>query len=59
MLNVCLAQGVFVLTDEAFRPFSRMSAEAGGQVVVRAQPVRRFLSLLPVPAPPRHLANLA
>jgi hypothetical protein len=40
-------RGVYVLTDNAFRPFSRMSAEAGGQAVLRAQPVgiyhsRRF-----------------
>jgi len=28
-----------VLTDNSFRPFSRMSTEAGGQAVVRAQPV--------------------
>lgn len=28
-----------MLTDNAFRPFSRMSTEAGGQAVVRAQPV--------------------
>lgn len=32
-------QGVYVLTDNAFRPFSRMSTEAGGQAIVRAQPV--------------------
>jgi hypothetical protein len=32
-------RGVYVLTDNAFRPFSRMSAEAGGQAVLRAQPV--------------------
>jgi hypothetical protein len=32
-------RGVYVLTDNAFRPFSRMSTEAGGQAVVRAQPV--------------------
>jgi hypothetical protein len=35
-------RGVYVLTDNAFRPFSRMSAEAGGQAVLRAQPVRGF-----------------
>lgn len=34
------AQGVYVLTDNSFRPFSRMSTEAGGQAVARAQPVR-------------------
>jgi trafficking protein particle complex subunit 6 len=28
-----------VLTDNAFRPFSRMSTETGGQAVLRAQPV--------------------
>lgn len=45
-------RGVYVLTDNAFRPFSRMSTEAGGQAVLRAQPVREnklkrhfFLSL--------------
>ncbi|KEZ44865.1 hypothetical protein SAPIO_CDS2995 [Scedosporium apiospermum] len=30
--------GVFVLTDNSFRPLSRMSTEAGGQAVVRAAP---------------------
>lgn len=33
------AQGVYVLTDNSFRPFSRMSTVAGGQAVARAQPV--------------------
>ena len=32
-------QGVYVLTDNSFRPFAKMSTEAGGQAVVRAQPV--------------------
>lgn len=32
-------KGVYVLTDNTFRPFSRMSTEAGGQAIVRAQPV--------------------
>jgi trafficking protein particle complex subunit 6 len=32
-------RGVYVLTDNSFRPFSRMSTEAGGQAVLRAQPV--------------------
>lgn len=32
-------RGVYVLTDNSFRPFARMSTEAGGQAVVRAQPV--------------------
>jgi hypothetical protein len=36
----CDIQGVYVLTDNAFRPFSRMSTETGGQAVARAQPVR-------------------
>jgi hypothetical protein len=35
-------RGVYVLTDTAFRPFSRMSTEAGGQAVVRAQPFLWF-----------------
>ncbi|KAI0166441.1 BET3 family protein [Xylariaceae sp. FL1272] len=35
-------RGVYVLTDNAFRPLSRMSAEAGGQSVVRAQPFLWF-----------------
>jgi hypothetical protein len=35
-------RGVYVLTDNAFRPFSRMSTEAGGQAVVRAQPFLWF-----------------
>ena len=32
-------RGVYVLTDNAFRPLARMSTEPGGQAVVRAQPV--------------------
>ncbi|KAK2594436.1 hypothetical protein QQS21_007840 [Conoideocrella luteorostrata] len=35
-------RGVYVLTDNAFRPFSRMSTDAGGQAVVRAQPFLWF-----------------
>lgn len=35
-------RGVYVLTDNNFRPFSRMSAEAGGQAVLRAQPFLWF-----------------
>ncbi|CAF3435771.1 unnamed protein product [Fusarium graminearum] len=35
-------QGVYVLTDNVFRPFSRMSTEAGGQAIVRAQPFLWF-----------------
>lgn len=35
-------QGVYVLTDNAFRPFSRMSTETGSQAVVRAQPFLWF-----------------
>jgi hypothetical protein len=35
-------QGVYVLTDNSFRPFSRMSTEAGGQAVVKAQPFLYF-----------------
>ncbi|KFH43133.1 Trafficking protein particle complex subunit-like protein [Hapsidospora chrysogenum ATCC 11550] len=35
-------RGVYVLTDNVFRPFSRMSTEAGGQAVVRAQPFLWF-----------------
>ncbi|KAF4582892.1 hypothetical protein GQ602_006036 [Ophiocordyceps camponoti-floridani] len=35
-------RGVYVLTDNMFRPFSRMSTEAGGQAVVRAQPFLWF-----------------
>ena len=35
-------RGVYVLTDNAFRPFQRMSTEAGGQAVVRAQPFLWF-----------------
>jgi len=33
-------KGVYVLTDNAFRPFSRMSTVAGGNAVLKAQPVR-------------------
>lgn len=39
-------RGVYVLTDNAFRPFARMSTEAGGAAVIRAQPVR-FPSVTP------------
>ncbi|KAG5982207.1 hypothetical protein E4U55_002190 [Claviceps digitariae] len=35
-------RGVYVLTDNAFRPFSRMSTDAGGQALVRAQPFLWF-----------------
>ncbi|KAI1844963.1 hypothetical protein JX265_009591 [Neoarthrinium moseri] len=35
-------RGVYVLTDNLFRPLSRMSTDAGGQAVVRAQPFLWF-----------------
>ncbi|KAI9746426.1 MAG: Trafficking protein particle complex subunit 33 [Claussenomyces sp. TS43310] len=35
-------RGVYVLTDNSFRPFARMSTEAGGQAVIRAQPFLWF-----------------
>ncbi|KAI0480361.1 BET3 family protein [Xylariaceae sp. FL0804] len=35
-------RGVYVLTDHAFRPLARMSAEAGGRAVARAQPFLWF-----------------
>ncbi|KAH8160906.1 hypothetical protein CIB48_g7335 [Xylaria polymorpha] len=35
-------RGVYVLTDHAFRPLARMSADAGGQAVARAQPFLWF-----------------
>ncbi|KAK1236844.1 hypothetical protein MKX07_005963 [Trichoderma sp. CBMAI-0711] len=35
-------RGVYVLTDNTFRPFSRMSTETGSQAVVRAQPFLWF-----------------
>ncbi|PHH62420.1 hypothetical protein CDD81_7139 [Ophiocordyceps australis] len=35
-------RGVYVLTDNLFRPFSRMSTDAGGQAIVRAQPFLWF-----------------
>jgi hypothetical protein len=35
-------RGVYVLTDNVFRPFSRMSTDAGGQAVARAQPFLWF-----------------
>lgn len=38
-IALMLDQGVYVLTDNVFRPFSRMSTEAGGHAIVRAQPV--------------------
>jgi len=31
-------QGVFVLTDSKFRPFSRMSMQTSQEAIVRAQP---------------------
>jgi len=37
-------RGVYVLTDNSFRPFSRMSTEPGGNAVGRAEPVRFLLS---------------
>lgn len=35
-------RGVYVLTDNSFRPFARMSTEAGGNAVLKAQPVCLF-----------------
>ncbi|XMA12456.1 hypothetical protein WAI453_005247 [Rhynchosporium graminicola] len=35
-------RGVYVLTDNSFRPFARMSTEAGGQAVIKAQPFLWF-----------------
>ncbi|KAM0334096.1 hypothetical protein ACHAQA_001116 [Verticillium albo-atrum] len=35
-------RGVYVLTDNNFRPFARMSTEVGGQAVSRAQPFLWF-----------------
>ncbi|KAI5803248.1 transport protein particle component [Geopyxis carbonaria] len=35
-------RGVYVLTDNSFRPFSRMSTETGGAAVMRAQPFLWF-----------------
>ncbi|TLD22967.1 hypothetical protein PspLS_07243 [Pyricularia sp. CBS 133598] len=35
-------RGVYVLTDNSFRPFAKMSSEAGGQAVLRAEP-QQFL----------------
>ncbi|KAK4123894.1 BET3 family protein [Parathielavia appendiculata] len=35
-------RGVYVLTDNSFRPFSRMSAEIGSQAVLQAQPFLWF-----------------
>ncbi|KAH6671601.1 putative SUMO ligase SizA [Plectosphaerella plurivora] len=35
-------RGVYVLTDNSFRPFSRMSTEVGGQAIARAQPFLWF-----------------
>ena len=37
-------RGVYVLTDNSFRPLARMSADAGGRAVARAQPVSLFFS---------------
>jgi len=35
-------RGVYVLTDNTFRPFSRMSVETGGNAVSKAQPFLWF-----------------
>ncbi|KAI9797731.1 MAG: Trafficking protein particle complex subunit 33 [Candelina submexicana] len=35
-------RGIYVLTDNTFRPFARMSTEAGGQAIQRAQPFLWF-----------------
>ncbi|KAI1766402.1 transport protein particle component [Hypoxylon sp. FL1150] len=35
-------RGVYVLTDNAFRPLSRMSTDPGGRAVIRAQPFLWF-----------------
>lgn len=35
-------RGVYVLTDNSFRPFAKMSSEAGGQAVMRAEPFLWF-----------------
>ncbi|ROT38815.1 transport protein particle component [Sodiomyces alkalinus F11] len=35
-------RGVYVLTDNNFKPFSRMSTDVGGQAVIRAQPFLWF-----------------
>ncbi|KAI1821771.1 BET3 family protein [Xylaria intraflava] len=51
-------RGVYVLTDHAFRPLSRISAGAGGQAVARAQPflwfpcgiIRGALAAMSIPA---------
>lgn len=48
-------QGVYVLTDNAFRPFSRMSASSSSQAVALAQPVRPFTT--PHSLPLRHLTS--
>ena len=40
-------RGVYVLTDNSFRPLARMSADAGGRAVARAQPVSPFFFPLP------------
>lgn len=37
-------RGVYVLTDNAFRPLARMSADPGGRAVARAQPVSCLLT---------------
>lgn len=37
-----VVQGVYVLTDNLFRPFSRMSTAMGENAVPRAEPVRPF-----------------
>jgi len=35
-------RGVYVLTDNSFRPFARMSTEPGGNAVIKAQPYLYF-----------------
>ena len=38
-------QGTYVLTDNSFRPFARMSATSSSEAVLRAQPVRDRFSV--------------
>ena len=43
--DIEMGQGVYVLTDNSFKPFSRMSMASSQEAVVKAQPVREPLDL--------------
>lgn len=51
-------QGVYVLTDSAFRPFARMSMAVRGDAVSMAQAVWNILPYLPPTYLPTYLLRL-